>query len=436
MAALFEDPDANPLTIFLMQVFITLVVCKIFAKLLALVRQPQVIGQIIAGIMFGPSVLGFAPNWSQAIWPASSLPVFQLVANLGLIFFMFFLGLELDLQQLKKSWRVTVPLALTSIIIPVGVGCAVALWLYTINGTDMPSPPKAAFILFIGCGIGFAAFPVLASLLNTMDLLQAPIGIQAISLAACEDIAVWIILAIASAFSSGGSALLGLYTLLLTVAFILIMFLIVRPILRLIHKYFMEKKKDETNVYLVVLCFLLLIVCAFTTEVMGIHAFFGSFIAGLCIPRKGELTDFLALRVELLVVEVFLPRKYEAKVLNEREGNEENKEKKEANEVSKSDHGIQLETAADESTMTDDGIFVILPFDVTLPSSPGFVRVASLTRRQFGDTSVYRLFGDGNPPYDTSTIHLDATGAQPNVIGGLVDLPVLPQTRRLYMTRF
>ncbi|CAF3452883.1 unnamed protein product, partial [Rotaria sp. Silwood2] len=130
--------------------------------------------------------------------------------------------------------------------------------------------------------------------------------VQTISLAAVEDIVVWVILAIASAFSLGGSALQGLYTLLLTLAFIAIMFLIIRPILNWIHRYYLRKNND-TNVYLVVGCFLLLVIAAFTTEVMGIHAFFGAFVSGLCIPRKGSLVEFLGLRIQLIVVEFFLP---------------------------------------------------------------------------------------------------------------------------------
>ena len=105
-------------------------------------------------------------------------------------------------------------------------------------------------------------------MLNATGLLNKPIGIQTISLAAVEDIVVWVILAIASAFSSGGSALQGLYTLLLTLAFITIMVVIIRPILRLIHDYYL-RKDDPTNLYLVVSCFLLLVVASFTTEVMG-----------------------------------------------------------------------------------------------------------------------------------------------------------------------
>jgi Kef-type K+ transport system membrane component KefB len=135
MTTLFENPHESALAMFLLQVFITLIVCKTLGKLLSFIRQPQVIGQIIAGIIFGPSILGkwmekiwslisiifilgYAKGWSEAIWPASTLKVFQLIANLGLIFFMFFLGLELDLGQIKANWKVTIPVACVSIIFP------------------------------------------------------------------------------------------------------------------------------------------------------------------------------------------------------------------------------------------------------------------------------------------------------------------------------
>lgn len=122
--------------------------------------------------------------------------------------------------------------------------------------------------MHIASGFGFSAFPVLATLLNSNGLLNKPIGVQTISLAAVEDIVVWVVLAIASAFSSGGSALQGLYTLLLTLAFIAIMVFIIRPILKRLHAFYL-RRNDDTNVYLVVVCFLLLVVAAFTTEVMG-----------------------------------------------------------------------------------------------------------------------------------------------------------------------
>lgn len=123
-----------------------------------------------------------------------------------------------------------------------------------------------------------------------------------------EDIVVWVILAIATALSEGGPSIGGLYTLLLTIAFLLIMFVIVRPLLGLLHRYYV-RRKDEHNVYFVVVCLLVLIVAAFTSEVIQIHAFFGAFIAGLIVPRsKGSnIHEFLSVRIELFCVEFFLP---------------------------------------------------------------------------------------------------------------------------------
>ncbi|CAF0837335.1 unnamed protein product [Didymodactylos carnosus] len=299
---LFEDPREDPLATFLMQVFITLVLSRILAKILSFIRQPQVIGQILTGIILGPSVFGYIPGFNRSIFPEHSVVTFQMVANLGLLFFMFFLGLKLDPQEIKEGWRRTLPVACASIIVPVGIGCAASLWLYEMNGPTV----KASFILFIGSGIGFSAFPVLASLLQANNMITLPIGILTISVAAIEDIVVWVVLAIASAFSDGGSMLQGLYTLLLTLGYVLIMIFSVKPLLGLLHKFYV-KKNDEFNIYLVVVCLMLLIVSAFTTQVINIHAFFGSFICGLIIPRSGTLHEFLALRIELFIVEFFLP---------------------------------------------------------------------------------------------------------------------------------
>lgn len=178
------------------------------------------------------------------------------------------------------------------------------------TSTSLSPPPFDSLSLslsrFAASGFGFSAFPVLATLLNSMNLLNKPIGVQTISLAAVEDIVVWVILAVASAFSSGGSALQGLYTLLLTLAFIAIMVVLIRPIFNRVHRFYLNKH-DDCNLYIIVGCFLLLLIASFTTEVMGIHAFFGAFIAGLCIPRQGELVEFLSIRIELIIVEFFLP---------------------------------------------------------------------------------------------------------------------------------
>jgi hypothetical protein len=145
--SLFEDPREDLLAIFLFQVFTTLVLCKILGKVLSFIHQPAVIGQILAGIILGPSALGFIPGFNAFLFAPHTLDSLQLVASLGLIFFMFYLGLKMDPNEIRQGWRQTLPIASASIIVPVSIGCATSLWLYRMAP---PGVDKAAFILFIG----------------------------------------------------------------------------------------------------------------------------------------------------------------------------------------------------------------------------------------------------------------------------------------------
>jgi Kef-type K+ transport system membrane component KefB len=145
--SLFEDPREDLLAVFLLQVFVTLILCKILAKILSFIHQPAVIGQIIGGIILGPSALGFIPGFSDFLFAEHTLNSLQLVASLGLIFFMFYLGLKMDPNEIRQGWKRTLPIASASIIVPVGIGCAVSLWLYRMA---TPGTSKAAFILFVG----------------------------------------------------------------------------------------------------------------------------------------------------------------------------------------------------------------------------------------------------------------------------------------------
>lgn len=145
--SLLEDPREDLLAAFLLQVLVTLILCKILAKLLSFIHQPAVIGQIIGGIILGPSVLGFIPGFSAFLFAEHTLNSLQLVASLGLIFFMFYLGLKMDPNEIRQGWRRTIPIASASIIVPVSIGCATSLWLYKMA---TPGTSKPAFILFVG----------------------------------------------------------------------------------------------------------------------------------------------------------------------------------------------------------------------------------------------------------------------------------------------
>lgn len=145
--SVFEDPREDLLAVFLLQVFVTLILCKILGKILSFIHQPAVIGQIIAGILLGPSAFGFIPGFSAFLFAEHTLNSLQLISSLGLIFFMFYLGLKMDSNEIKQGWKQTLPIASASVIIPVGIGCAISLWLYKMVSNDVN---KVAFILFIG----------------------------------------------------------------------------------------------------------------------------------------------------------------------------------------------------------------------------------------------------------------------------------------------
>ncbi len=171
----------------------------------------QVIGEIIAGVIVGPSVLGNIDFWSTHVFPPSSWNYFTLVGDIGLILFMFNLGLELERKELLHQWKSSLPVAISTIVVPYATGAAFSLYLYNINNRDGFTPPdRAAFILFTASSMSFTAFPVLAAILSSTKLIATPIGTLTISCAAMNDIMGWCSLAIASAFAQG-SGIVGLW---------------------------------------------------------------------------------------------------------------------------------------------------------------------------------------------------------------------------------
>ncbi|KAF8071287.1 CHX17 [Scenedesmus sp. PABB004] len=319
-AELFESVTSDPLLLFLLQVMLTLALTRLLGKVVSYMKQPLVIGEIIAGIVMGPSVMGRIPGFTATLWPtAMKLPsgalynstiTFGVVASMGVILFMFLLGCELDQRLLARQWRRSAPIALSAIAFPFAVGAAASLWLQGVNAEVAPpgwtAPSSRAFILFMGAAMSFTAFPVLASLLSSAGLLSAPIGIQALSCAAIDDVLAWCVLAIASSFARSGSALLGLYTTLCAAGYVLAMVCAVRPLLRRVHAGLVARGAEGNRYYLSAL-FMLLLLSAFTTEGLQIHAFFGAFVFGLVVPKEGGFAESLVTRMDLVVTEVMLP---------------------------------------------------------------------------------------------------------------------------------
>jgi len=288
----------------LLQIIVILITCRIFGWIFNKIGQPTVIGEITAGILLGPSIVGhFFPDISSFLFPAESLSNINLLSQFGLILFMYVIGMELDISIVRKKIQETIIISHSSIIIPFFLGILTAYFIYdTYAYYDTPFLP---FALFIGISMSITAFPVLARIIQEKKLTRSHLGTLALASAANDDITAWCLLAVVVAIAQAGSMLGGVFNILFAVTYIAIMFLIVRPILRMIGN--LHHTKEVVDKLLVTGMFLLIIISSFLTEILGLHALFGAFIAGVVMPENQRFRKIIAEKVEDVALILFLP---------------------------------------------------------------------------------------------------------------------------------
>jgi K+:H+ antiporter len=294
----------HPLSLLLLQIITIVLSSKLLASLVSKIGQPLVIGEIIAGILLGPSVLGhFWPQLSNFIFQANSLPNLNFLSQLGLILFMFIIGLELDIHLLKHRAHTAVVVSHASIIIPFSMGVCLAYFLYPLF-----APPHISFLafgLFMGIAMSITAFPVLARILQERGLTKTPLGGLAITCAAADDVTAWCILAAVIAIVQAGTLLSAVFTVLLSLLYVFVMLKLVRPWLEPLGAQ--SASAEGINKTFVVLSFVVLFLSALTTEVIGIHALFGAFLAGASMPSQASFRKLLASRIEDVSLVILLP---------------------------------------------------------------------------------------------------------------------------------
>ncbi len=294
-----------------LDIAIVIAVARLMARLAVRFRQPAVIGEILGGIVLGPSVLGLLPgNLPQVLFPADVRPHLTVIAQLGLVLFMFIVGLEVDLRLIQSRRRVATTVSLSSIALPFGLGVALAFVLYPAHsgaaGPGAPPVSPVAFALFLGAAMSITAFPVLARILTERRMHRTPVGVLALACAAIDDVVAWSLLAVVIAVAVGGT-LAGFGTiLLLTAVYALVMVVVVRPVLARLTDRYRAAGRLTPDLLAVVLVGLLLSTCA--TEVIGIHAIFGAFVFGAVMPRsEPALTRGVLQRLEQVSTLLLLP---------------------------------------------------------------------------------------------------------------------------------
>ncbi|WP_346317578.1 cation:proton antiporter [Chitinophaga sp. YIM B06452] len=290
----------HPLSILLMQIIVVLCATRVFGFLARKIKQPAVVGEIAAGIILGPSLLGWlSPATMQAIFSAGSLPNLQFLSQIGLAFFMFIVGMELDLSKVRQKAHDAVMISHASIIIPFFLGVCLAYFTY-----QQYAPLHVNFLsfaLFMGIAMSVTAFPVLARIVQERGLTGTQLGSMAITCAAADDITAWGILAVVVAIVKSAGLLSALVTIGLALVFVLAMLLVVRPWLR--HRM-SRLTGTKTKV---ALGFFVLLIAGYLAEVIGIHLLFGAFLAGVIMPAEANIKQVLQDKLEDVSVVILLP---------------------------------------------------------------------------------------------------------------------------------
>ena len=294
----------HPLAILLAQIVTIILVARFFGWVSRKIGQPSVVGEIIAGIVLGPSLVGmYWPEISSLLFPKASLGNLQFLSQIGLILFMFVIGMELDLKALKNKAHDAVVISHASIIIPFSLGVGLAFFIYT------QFAPKgiefASFGLFLGIAMSITAFPVLARIVQERGLQKTKLGTIAITCAAADDITAWCILAAVIAIVKAGSFVSSLYVIALALVYVLVMLKVVRPFLKRVGD--LKSTRESLSKPVVAIFFLTLLLSSYASELIGIHALFGAFMAGAIMPENSRFRNIFIEKVEDVSVVILLP---------------------------------------------------------------------------------------------------------------------------------
>jgi Kef-type K+ transport system membrane component KefB len=300
----YQGNLTHPLAKLLLQILTIIITARIFGFVCTKLGLPSVIGEIVAGIFLGPSFLAdYFPAYSAFLFPAASLGNLQFLSQIGLILFMFVVGMELDLNVLRNKAHDALIVSHASIVFPFTMGVGLSYYMFERFG------PKSIgfmpFALFMGIAMSITAFPVLARIVQERGLSRTRIGGVAITCAAFDDITAWCMLAVVIAIVKAGTIVSSMWTIALAVGYVTLMFVLVRPFLRKLGDIYTDRESLSKPV--VAVFFLLMLVSSYATEVIGIHALFGAFLAGVIMPVNVRFRNIFIDKVEDVALVLLLP---------------------------------------------------------------------------------------------------------------------------------
>ncbi len=304
IAEVLTENLQHPLGILLLQLLVIIAAARLLGALFLKFGQPGVIGETIAGIILGPSLLGIlSPEVQASLFPAAAMGTLHALSQIGVILFMFIVGIELDVQHLRHKAHATILVSHASILIPFCLGAALSLLLY-----PMLAPAHVSFVafaLFMGIAMSITAFPVLARILEERGMSQSHLGRTAIACAAVDDVTAWCMLAVVVAIVKSRGLGGSLLTIGLAVLFIAVMLFLLKPsAVRLFGGNARGERHSKGRVA-GILAFVFM--AALSTEIIGIHALFGAFLAGVIMPAQPGLRAFLRERLETFSSVFLLP---------------------------------------------------------------------------------------------------------------------------------
>jgi Kef-type K+ transport system membrane component KefB len=301
--------------VFFLQVFFILAVCRLAGILARRFGQPQVVGEMIAGVIIGPSLFGLLfPSWQQAIFPKESLKTLYVLAQLGVGLYMFLVGTEFKTDLFRSRARSAASVSIAGMLAPFVVGGILAIWLWKVPGLFSEKVTQFEAILFLGAAMSITAFPMLARIIYEQGITGTPLGTLALAAGAIDDATAWCVLAVVLA-SFGGGPMIAVPAIAGGLLYAVLTLTIGRKLLKRLGVLAEQNGKITPGLMAVTLMFLML--GSWTTDAVGIHSVFGGFILGVAMPR-GLFANELRKQLEPMAVIFLLPMFFTFSGLNTR----------------------------------------------------------------------------------------------------------------------